>query len=128
MAGDTLLVDQEQQRVAVAIEPQFLQVLHLAGGLALAPQRLPRARPIAGAPFRERKPHRLAIHPGEHQDFAGIVLLRDRGYEPVRAELDRVQRAVDRVAHESLLAVRPSPAGRRKSLSLLDSGIRLAPL
>src|SRR5437763_1538395 len=37
VASDTLLVDEEQQRVPVAIEPHFLQVLHLAGGLALAP-------------------------------------------------------------------------------------------
>ena len=31
VAGDALLVHQQQQRVAVAIDAQFLQMLHLAG-------------------------------------------------------------------------------------------------
>src|SRR5262249_25871637 len=50
VAGDALLVDAEQQRVAVAIEPQLDQALDLARGLALAPQPAARARPVAGLP------------------------------------------------------------------------------
>ena len=37
MAGDALLIDQQQQRVAVTVDAQFLEVLHLAGRLAFAP-------------------------------------------------------------------------------------------
>ena len=38
MAGDPFLIHQQQQCVAVAIDPQFAQMLHLARGFAFAPQ------------------------------------------------------------------------------------------
>ena len=47
MAGNALLVDQQQQRIAVAIEAHLDETLDLAGAFALAPERLPRPRPIA---------------------------------------------------------------------------------
>src|SRR3546814_10658796 len=46
VAGDALLVDAQQQGVAVAVHPQLDQPLGLAGALALAPQPGARARPV----------------------------------------------------------------------------------
>ena len=80
-----------------------MEALNLPRGLALAPQRLARARPIAGSPFGERHPDRLAVHPRHHQDFAGVVLLGDCRHQPVGAEPDLAQRALDRVGHVVLL-------------------------
>jgi hypothetical protein len=37
VAGDAVLIDQEQHRVAVAIETQLVEALDLARSLALAP-------------------------------------------------------------------------------------------
>ena len=111
MASHPLLLDQQQHSIAIAIEPQLAQALHLTGTLAFAPQRLPRARPVAGPPFGQGHAHRLAVHPRQHQDFAAVVLLRDRRHQPVRAEFDLAERALDRIAHRaSPLDRMPSPA------------------
>src|SRR3546814_1653222 len=60
VTGDTVLVDAQQQRVAVAVDQHLLQHLHLPGGFALAPQRLARARPVADPPGADdRKRTRL---------------------------------------------------------------------
>src|SRR5690242_4354693 len=63
VAGDALLVDAEQQRIAVAIEAQLDQALDLPRGLALAPQPAARARPVAGLAAGDGLGHRRAVHP-----------------------------------------------------------------
>jgi hypothetical protein len=88
VAGDALLVDQQQQGVAVAVDAKFLQVLHLAGRLSFAPQRAAAAAEIADTAGGQRFRHRIAVHPGEHQHFAGVVLLRDRGDQAGIVEAD----------------------------------------
>ena len=50
MTGDALLLDLQQQRVAVAIDQEALQGLYLTGAFAFPPQALARARPVADAP------------------------------------------------------------------------------
>src|SRR5262252_8148543 len=46
VAGDAVLIDEQQHRVAIAIDAQLHQPLHLAGALALAPEFLARAGPV----------------------------------------------------------------------------------
>src|SRR5580693_7416132 len=47
VACDALLIDQQQHRIAVAIEAEFAQQLNLPRGLALSPELRARPRPIA---------------------------------------------------------------------------------
>src|SRR4029453_7605765 len=49
VAGNAGLVHQHQEAIVVAIDAQLDQSLHLARGLALAPQAGARARPVADA-------------------------------------------------------------------------------
>src|SRR5579859_109930 len=108
MASDALLVDLQQQRVAVAIDQETLQSLDLARALALAPQAPARARPIADTAGAQGLGHCLGIHPGHHQYLAGIVLLGDGGDQAGPVELDGVQdrRGID--AHENAPAQKNS--------------------
>jgi hypothetical protein len=59
VTGDAILMHQQQQRVAVAIDPQFLQVLRLAGRFAFPPQ------PAATAGTRPLASKRIASRTGE---------------------------------------------------------------
>ena len=95
-AGDADLVHQHQQGVAVAVDAEIDQSLDVAGGVALAPGRLARARPVADAAGPHGLGHGIAIHPGHHQDFARIVLLGDGGHEAAGIEADLGQHGVDR--------------------------------
>jgi hypothetical protein len=90
-----VLIDQQQNRVAVAIKAKLAQPLHLAGGFALSPQSFARPRPVTDAPFGQGRSHRLVVHPRHHQNFAGVVLLRDGWHESVAVESDRADRLVN---------------------------------
>ena len=83
VAGGALLVDLDQQRVAVAVEADLLDLLPVAGGLALDPVLLARAAPERRPAGGQRAVQRLVVHPAEHQHLAGVVLLHDRGHQPV---------------------------------------------
>src|SRR4051812_24919023 len=48
VAGRALLVDEQQQRIAVTVEPDVAQPLPVAGGLPLHPVLLSAARPVGG--------------------------------------------------------------------------------
>ena len=109
---------QQQQRVAVAVDPQLLQVLHLAGGLALAPQRVAAAAEVADAAGGERLRHGVAVHPGEHQHLAGVVLLRDGGHQAGGVEADRGQYVL--FAHGCYLGVEP-PVGKGTAMPVIAS-------
>src|SRR4029078_8345156 len=82
----SLLFDDEQEDVHVAVVPGFAQVLAVARGLALAPVLLATAAPEPGASGFECAFERLAVQPREHQDLAGSGLLHDRGNETGGAE------------------------------------------
>src|SRR5208282_1644648 len=64
----------------------------MARALALAPELLARARPVADAAGLERLRDRFAVHPGQHQRLAAVMLLRHRGDETVAVEAQSRQR------------------------------------
>src|SRR3954447_8875689 len=82
VAGRPLLVDEDEQRVAVAVQPDVADPLAVAGGLALHPVLAPAARPVGGPARGEGAAQRLVVHPGQHQHLSGVVLLDDGGHEP----------------------------------------------
>jgi hypothetical protein len=106
VAGHTLLIDQQQHGVAVAIQAQLVQMLDLPGCLPLAPKSVARARPVASAALGQRRAHRVAVHPSHHQDLAGVVLLNNRRHEAVGLELDLRQRALDGIGHLDTSTIR----------------------
>src|SRR5215471_5600300 len=90
VTGDPFLVHLDEQRVGVTIGIDGLDVLDVAGGLALAPERLPRARPEVRLPGSKRRLQGGSIHPGHHEDLAGIRFLHDRGNQALPVEDDGV--------------------------------------
>ncbi len=94
MARGAGLADFHEHGVLVAIDADLDDVLLVAGGVALAPEALARARPVDGAAGVDGELQRLGVHPGEHEDVARVGVLRDGGDEAVgvelRAQLDRL--------------------------------------
>ena len=86
----------DEQRVGVAVEGRGAHVLHVAGRVALAPVLLTGSRPEGDAALGERAAHRLAVHPAEHEHLAGVLLLDDRGQQPVGVEGRPVERRAAR--------------------------------
>ena len=84
-----LLLDDEQQRVAVAVVAALADELAVAGRLALAPLLLAGPAPEPRAARLEGLPQRLVVHPRHHQHLAGALLLHDGGHQAVGVEGDR---------------------------------------
>jgi len=91
VAGGPGLVDDEKDRVSVAIEPRLDEDLDVARRVALAPEFPARARPVADAFGGKRLCERLPVHPRHHQDLAAAPLLGDGGHQPVGVEADLVE-------------------------------------
>src|SRR6202521_409623 len=92
MAGGAvaLLLNQQQDRIVVAVDSDFAHDLEVARFLALAPQTLARARVIAGAAGRDGLLERLTVHVRNHQNATARVVLRDhRHHAAVPGEIDR---------------------------------------
>ena len=79
VAGGTDLIDLNQQCIAVAVQGHTLDVLHMAGGVALAPVFLTGTGPEGHAPGGERAAQSLIVHVADHQHLVGVVLLHDCG-------------------------------------------------
>src|SRR5918997_6067383 len=82
VAGRALLVDEHQQRVAVAVQAHVADPLAVPGGLALHPVLAPAARPVGGPAGGQGAVQRLVVHPGDHEHLTGVVLLDDGGDQP----------------------------------------------
>src|SRR5439155_9148485 len=104
------LVDAHEQRVAVAVEPDVLHVLHVAGRLALAPQLLPRPAPEYGPPLLERARKRIRVHPGHHEHVAVLRILHHRGDETPVVEPNL--RDAHRLHHVNLMGIPRSASDR----------------
>src|SRR5919107_2174124 len=64
VAGRALLVDEEQQRVAVAVQPHVADPLAVPGGLPLHPVLPAAARPVGGPARGQRAGQPPALPPG----------------------------------------------------------------
>src|SRR6516165_7336147 len=60
----------------------------MAGGLALDPLLAPSAQPVVTPAGGQRPVQRFVVHPGQDEHLSGVVLLGDRGDEPVRVALE----------------------------------------
>ena len=79
MTGNlTNLFHAEQNNIAVAVQTQVADMLHMAGFLAFAPQALAGTRPVHGTAGADGLLQGLLIHPGDHQDLARGLVLRNR--------------------------------------------------
>jgi hypothetical protein len=74
-------LNQEQDRIGVAIDTDFDYPLNVAAGRTLMPQFLPAARPEVRLTCFKREPQRISIHISQHQDLMGVYVLYDRGRE-----------------------------------------------
>ena len=86
--GAAVLVDHDEDRVAVAVEPHLAHPLAMTRRLALDPVLLPRAAPVRGQTRGERAVQGLVVHPADHQHLAGAVLLRHGHHETVAVSLE----------------------------------------
>ena len=67
-----------------------LDPLHVAARVALAPVLLTAARPEGHPALAERAAQGLVVHPADHEDVAGVVLLHDGGDETVLVALEQL--------------------------------------
>src|SRR5262245_3980081 len=74
-------MDLEQDCVGIAVEVDAADLLDVAALLALAPELAAAAAVVDGPSGAEGLLERLAVHPGEHQDFAAVGVLGDGGHE-----------------------------------------------
>src|SRR3990172_5176287 len=109
VAGGTELVDANEQHVCVAVGPDLLDVLDVAGGLPLAPPLLPGAAP------EHRSPQRLPVHPGQHEDLAVLGVLDDRGDQAPVVERELV------LVHRHVLTGMPSSCRCRLISEIVSS-------
>ena len=77
VAGGAGFDDVDDERVLVAVGGDGDDLLHVAGGLALAPDLPAAAGPEYGAALGNRQGQRLGIHVGEGQHLFGIMVLHD---------------------------------------------------
>ena len=75
MAGRASGIDQEQERIGVAVDPEFEHTHHVAGGRPLVPQFAPATTPEMGFSGVDGRSKRIGIHPGDHQNSARLSIL-----------------------------------------------------
>src|SRR5439155_10515143 len=82
VAGRAGRLDEREERVAVAVEPQRANTLDVPRGRALVPVLLPRAAPKVQLAALARAPHGLGVRVGQGQDLPGSPVLDDDRDEP----------------------------------------------
>ena len=88
MAG---LRDAEQYDIVVAIEPDVVHQLHMAGLLAFEPQFVARTTEIHGATKFGGFLQGFAVHPSEHQHVFAALLLGDDRHQALRVPFDLIK-------------------------------------
>src|SRR5271165_5759520 len=72
------LFHDQEQRVAVAVDPYFPDDLHVTAFLAFAPKFISAAGEVHGAAGSNGLVKRLLVHEGIHEDVSGLEVLSDR--------------------------------------------------
>ena len=107
MASAACLFDPQEQGVAITIEAGGDDLLPVTRCLTLAPELLAGARPVTGKARAQGFFKRSLVHPGQHEYFVRIKLLRDGGDQAILIErqtgnyLRQWQRCADMGAFES---------------------------
>jgi len=117
VAGRADLVDGDEQRITVAVEPNALDPLDVTARVALAPVLLPTARPEGDSALGQGAVQRLVVHPPDHEHIARVVLLDDSGDEAVLVALEQggdVRAEGGGVGHPDILPP-PRPAANNSS-------------
>jgi len=78
VARGALLIDDQQDGIAVTVESHLVHVLGVPGGLTLDPVLLPRARIVRPLTGFQCSRERFVVHPRDHQHITGRLLLRNR--------------------------------------------------
>lgn len=89
MAGGTSLFDDKFDRVLIAVGADFDDLLNVAGGLALAPERAARTRPVPRLACVYGLRERVLVHIGEHQEPPVCSVRCGSGDQPVSGEFRR---------------------------------------
>jgi hypothetical protein len=82
VAGGADRIDEQEQGVAVAVNTNFADMLDVAGGSAFVPQFLAAAAPEVGFASFLSKFEGCGVHPGDHEDLLGGMMLQDGRYQP----------------------------------------------
>src|SRR5208337_5446383 len=72
------LLHEQEQGVAVAVDANLLDELHVAALLALAPELVPASREVHGPARSQGLVERILVHEGVHEDVSGLEVLGDR--------------------------------------------------
>ena len=96
MAGPAVPLRQhlDPHRVLVAVDARFDEYLHLAAGLALLPQGPSRTAIIMRFAGLQGEVESFGVHPGQHEDLAGLGMGGHRRNQAVGVEAGRQQGAV----------------------------------
>jgi len=86
VAGSPVLADQIEECVAVAVDPDLLDVLAMAARLAFLPEFVAAPRVVVRQAGFARPLQGLAGDVREHQHIAGIGILCDRRDQPLLVE------------------------------------------
>src|SRR5258706_8329170 len=117
MAADaTLLLDDQQYRVAVAVEADFAHTLHVSRRFALAPEPFARPRPIVSLARRRRTFERFAIHPRQCEHALRRGVLRNG-----RHQLKLVPAHLIEPRHQLALISRPAAAIAALACAIVNS-------
>ena len=87
MAGGSLLVHDEQERIAIAVDAHLPDTLHVAALLAFAPQATSGPAPIPRIARRDRPGQCLLIHIGQHEHLPGGGILGHDRHQAFGVEL-----------------------------------------
>lgn len=86
VAGDR---DLEPDGVLIAIGPNFLDSLQIAGALAFLPEAAARAAVVVGNAGLDRQRQSVGVHMRDHQKLAIACVCNNRGDQPLLVETGR---------------------------------------
>ena len=92
MAGcRAVLLDLEEEGVAVTIDPDLSDFLRVAAALSLHPDCCPRAAPVRHDSGLDRLSQRLLVHVCHHEDVTSFGVLGNGGYKAVGVVLHGIK-------------------------------------
>ena len=97
MTGGAILLDLDEERVAVAVEGDVFDGLGVAAFLAFHPVFLAGAAPKMGLASLDGVGERGAVHPRHHHDASGFLFLNDGGDQAVGVKFQFVVEAHSRI-------------------------------